>query len=136
MFIHDVFVAGIFLEEGQVFNFLEACRWAGAIFELEPFIGVVAAPADGAFSPGDGHAYAAPAAEAAVAAIFELFGLAGAVLDVEHEILHFQILLLVVLDEVVEGSDPPLLDELVVAGELPGYLLLGVFGREVIILSH
>ena len=57
-------------------------------------------------------------------------------MNILHEILHFQILLFVVLDKMVKRGDPSLLYELIVAGELPSYLLSGVFRRKVIIFIH
>jgi hypothetical protein len=36
--------------------------------------------------------------------------------------------------EVVEGADPALLDELVIAGELPSDFLAGTFRSEVVLL--
>ncbi len=57
-------------------------------------------------------------------------------MNVLHEILHFQVLLFVVLDKMVKGGDPSLLDELIVASELPSYLLSCVFRRKGIIFIH
>ena len=50
--------------------------------------------------------------------------------------MQFDVLLLVVVLEALEGADPPLLDELIVAGELPGDLLGCVPGREVVVVVH
>ena len=50
--------------------------------------------------------------------------------------MQFDVLLLVVVLEALEGADPPLFDELVVAGELPGDILGGVPGGEVVVVVH
>lgn len=56
------------------------------------------------------------------------------VVDGLEVLLDVGLLVLEVLLEVDERADPLLLDELVVAGELPSDQLLGVLGREVVVL--
>lgn len=92
----------------------------------------VAFPACHALPPGR-DLEAAPAAEAAVAALDLLSAVRG-VIDGVEVLLHVDLLVLVVLLEVREGAHPPLLDELVVAGELPGDELLRVPGGEIEVL--
>lgn len=50
--------------------------------------------------------------------------------------MYFDGLLLVVLLETLEGTDPSFLDELVVAGELPSDLVVGVVRGEVVLVVH
>jgi hypothetical protein len=83
---------------------------------------------DHAFPPGY---LDAAATAAAVAALVVLGGTGGEVVEV---LLHVGLLVAVVVLEVVEGADPPLLDELVVAGELPGDFLAAALGGEVVLL--
>lgn len=58
----------------------------------------------------------------------------GRIIDGFKVFLDVELFILVIFLEVGECTDPSLLDELVVAGELPGYKFLGVSGSEVEIL--
>ncbi len=52
-----------------------------------------------------------------------------------EELLNVLFLLGVVIPEPFQGCHPALLDELVVAGELPDDVFVGVFGGEVVLLQ-
>ena len=94
---------------------------------------VVALPTEIAVSPRHRHL---DAAATAVATAFEILWRTVRVVDILHELVYFDGLFLVVLLETLEGTDPSFLDELVVAGELPSDLIVGVVRGEVVLDVH
>jgi len=129
-------VTWILFKEGKILDFLKIKRRTGTIFELKSFVRVIAAPANATLPPRYRHTDAASATKAAIAAVFILFGLIRSTLDILHKLLYFQILLPIILYQMIKGCDPSLLDELIIASELPRYLLLGVFGWKVVVFTH
>lgn len=123
-----LFKEGLFQSFGGAFG----ASLGRSIFELKSvfiIIHGIAFPAGNAFPPG-WDLEAASAANAAIAAlgffmshIFEIF-------------LHVHLLIFVVVLEVEQCRYPPLLDELVVACELPGDQFAGVAGGEIVVLVY
>ena len=109
-------IALSFFEEGGLFNFVVALL--GTLLEVYWFVRIVAA-------------------SATVAAAFDIFvGVYSVVFDILHEFLYFDVLFFVVVFETLESSHPSFLDELIVAGELPGDLFGGIFGGEIVVHVH
>ena len=125
-------IALSFFEEGGLFDFVVALL--GTLLEVYWFVRIVAASAEVGLSPGDGHAYAASAAVAAALDIF--VGVYSVVFYILHEFLYFDVFFFVVVFETLESSHPSFLDELIVAGELPGDLFGGIFGGEIVVHVH
>jgi len=98
------------------------------------FIGIdsVALPTGHALPPRR-NLEAAPAAIAAITALDFLVAMRR-IIDGVEVLLHVELLILVILLEMRECAHPPLLDELVIAGELPGDEFLRVSGGEIEVL--
>ena len=123
-----------FLQPRALLQFIGALLRTALLVLKAVLIGIdgVALPTGHALPPRR-NLQAAPAAEAAIAALNFLVAVRRVVDGVEV-LLHVELLILVILLEVRECAHPPLLDELVVAGELPGDEFLRVSGGEVEVL--
>jgi hypothetical protein len=111
--------------------YFDLILWAPV--ELESFVGVIAPPTEVAFPPRYRHFYTTSATEAAA---FEVFGVMGVGVHTLHELLYLYFLFFVVLLEHSEGTDPSFLDDLVIAGELPGDVLGVIAGSKVVVQVH
>jgi hypothetical protein len=130
MLLLQTVIAPALFEEGRFLD--PATVLSGALFELKSFIRIIGATRECRLTPGDWHLDATSTAVTAALDILD----GRMTVDAQHELLDADIFLLVIFFETFKGTDPSFLDELIIAGELPGDFVQGVTRREVVVRVH